>query len=153
MDLTVQTPVKKKVTYHANYIGQWLVHPTAETQEELDAIEDWEEIICDYEEGLVDRTIFDSHHFHTVLISMGYAAQNMPRLVSMRYDLAASNRFRFNFKTRGQNSDAEWYLESPYRPTKQVADAWGCPLVELDTELELWDDKTLIATIPQWPPK
>ncbi|KAJ6109670.1 hypothetical protein N7486_001905, partial [Penicillium sp. IBT 16267x] len=133
--------------------GQWLVHPTTEEQEELDAMEDWEEIICGYEEGLVCRDILDSHHFNRVLISMGYAAQTMPRLVSMLYDLNHSYRFRFNFRPRGQNSDAEWYLESRYRPTKQVADAWGCPLVELDAELELWDHKTLVATIPQWPPK
>lgn len=84
---------------------------------------------------------------------MGYAAQNMPRLLSMLYDLNYSYRFRFKFQTRGQKSDPEWYLESRHRPTKQVADAWGCPLVELDAELELWDHKTLVATIPQWPPK
>jgi hypothetical protein len=41
----------------------------------------------------------------------------------------------FDFKTHGQSGNAEWVLESTYRPDQRVADAWKFSLVELDTRL------------------
>ncbi|KAL2829510.1 hypothetical protein BDW59DRAFT_159095 [Aspergillus cavernicola] len=85
----------------------------------------------------LDRPVFETEHFHRVLISLGHAARRMPRLLSMRYDLDHSPRFLFTFVTRSEagGAGAEWSLESPYRPDQRVAGAWGCPLVELDAEL------------------
>ncbi|KAL4872563.1 hypothetical protein BDV12DRAFT_210499 [Aspergillus spectabilis] len=105
--------------------SKWLLHPTPEGQAEIDAIEDWEEIICDIKAGIIDRPVFETDRFHRVLISLDYAAHRMPRLRSMRYDLDHSPRFLFTFKTRNDAGRATWSLKSPYRPDQGVVAAWG----------------------------
>lgn len=58
--------------------------------------------------------------------------------------------FRFEFKPHGSDGETEWFLQSIYRPDQRVADAWKCPLVELDADLPEVSIKKLSATIPDW---
>ncbi|KAJ5995746.1 hypothetical protein N7481_002723 [Penicillium waksmanii] len=127
--------------------GQWVAHPTREDQIEIDEVEDWEMIICDLEEGTIDRPIFDREHFHRTLISLGYAARHMPCLKYMQYHLDHRTHFRFEFKPHGSSGKAEWMLYSHYRPNQQVMDVWERPLVgsELDAKLPATLIRTTIA--------
>ncbi|KAJ5552812.1 hypothetical protein N7494_002190 [Penicillium frequentans] len=127
--------------------GLWIVHPTPEDQSEIDEVEDWERIICDYEEGTISRPIFDREHFHRTLISLGHAARLMPRLRYMQYSLAHNPNFKFEFKPHASSGKAEWQLYSLCRPDQRVADAWKCSLAELDAKLPA---KLIRTTIEDW---
>ncbi|KAL2802709.1 hypothetical protein BJX63DRAFT_440664 [Aspergillus granulosus] len=146
--------------------GQWLVHATPEhlaKSHPIDDFVDWERVVCDVEEGYLDRTVLDAKHFNRLLIALGHAARQMPRLRYIKYLLDHGCRFQFIFCTpagRGSmandgDAGAKWYCEydSSYAPDPRVAAAWGCPLVELGAETKILDSiKELTVTIPSWPP-
>lgn len=58
--------------------------------------------------------------------------------------------FRFKSKPHGSDGEAEWLLQSIYRPDQRVADAWKCPLVELDANFPEVSIKELSATTSDW---
>lgn len=118
-----------------------------EDQEMVNGIEDWTEIIYDGDQGEAERSIFEAEHFHRLLISLGHAAYNMPRLTFMKYSLNHPTHFDFELKVRPQRREAEWSLESNYRPDQRVAEAWRSPLVELDEKLRSENDKLLDTII------
>ncbi|KAL3474628.1 hypothetical protein BJX99DRAFT_175093 [Aspergillus californicus] len=134
--------------------GQWLVHPTPKDQAELDAIEDMEETIFNPWAAVTDLPIFETEHFHRVLISLGHAARRMPLLICMIYDLDHEPRFLFVFHTRSEVGHGdEWGLESPYHIDERVAGAWGCPsLLELEAETEA-DEEKVLSKVVEWPLK
>jgi hypothetical protein len=116
---------------------------------EIDEIDDWERIICDLEEGIIDRPIFDSDYFHRTLISLRHAARLMPRLKYMLYELGHTPNFRFEFEPDASSGKAAVQLHCPdlYHPNQSVADAWKCLLADLDADLRM---KLIRTTIENW---
>ncbi|KAJ5092760.1 hypothetical protein N7456_008621 [Penicillium angulare] len=145
--------------------GQWIVHPSPEDQNVIDAIEDWREIIINRDKGNVARPILDSEHFSRVLISLGYAARRMPRLSTMQYTVYLDEHlwkyyFHFSFKRERQTSAAEWCFHpsewcfhSPYNPNQQVREAWSCRPGNQDEE-ELLPNRMRIlkVDVSHWSP-
>ncbi|KAE8403241.1 hypothetical protein BDV37DRAFT_294665 [Aspergillus pseudonomiae] len=133
---------------HLEYIKapcQWLALPTAEWQEEIDEIEDWEEEICDYESGCVDRSINDDEQFHRFFISLGYAARYMPRLRYIQFSLDHGPTTTFSFRRDLDPITAEWLSEADpeYRPDERVAKAWGFRLEDIEIT-GAWDMESVV---------
>ncbi|KAI2829626.1 hypothetical protein CBS147321_6783 [Aspergillus niger] len=143
-------------TIELNYVpcwlpsGKWLTHPTPEYEARIAAIEDWEWIICHSEEGFVDRPVFETEQFHRLFISMGHAAQRMPRLTSIIFQLNSSVHLRFDFRvTTGRNAIATWFSQVDYRPDHRVAAAWNFS----EKDLELVDfGQAYSVRFTNWPP-
>ncbi|KNG81400.1 hypothetical protein ANOM_010509 [Aspergillus nomiae NRRL 13137] len=133
--------------------GQWLALPTAEWQEEIDEIEDWEEEICDYESGCVDRSINDDEQFHRFFISLGYAARHMPRLRYIQFSLDHGPTTTFSFRRDLDPITAEWLSEADpeYRPDERVAKAWGFRLEDIEI-MGAWDMESVVR-FAYWPPE
>ncbi|KAL6228665.1 hypothetical protein BDW75DRAFT_246469 [Aspergillus navahoensis] len=121
--------------------GQWLAAPDASDQEEINNISDWEDEICDYERGFVDRPVLETEQFHRLFISWGHAARHaMPQIAEMKFSLDHSPAIQFTFSaaTGGDNAEAdragatlEWVASCGlYRPDRRVARAWGFELDE-----------------------
>ncbi|PYI20300.1 hypothetical protein BO99DRAFT_421681 [Aspergillus violaceofuscus CBS 115571] len=66
-------------------LRRWVTLHLPERQKELDAIEDWSDIIRDVERGYGDRKLLDGEHVQRVLISLGHAVRRMPKLTSLSY--------------------------------------------------------------------
>ncbi|KAF7616232.1 hypothetical protein AFLA_009730 [Aspergillus flavus NRRL3357] len=114
--------------------GQWLALPTPDDQEQIDKIEDWEEEICDWESGCVDRSTNDDEQFHRFFISLGYAARHMPLLRSIEFELNHNPTTSFNFKRDSDTTTAKWESDADpeYRPDERVAKAWGFQLKDME---------------------
>ncbi|KAJ5408261.1 hypothetical protein N7509_002144 [Penicillium cosmopolitanum] len=125
--------------------GEWVAHPTPEDQLRIDEVKDWEFIICDLEEGLIERPIFDREHFYRTLISLGHTARHMPCLRYMKYRLGHTTHFEFEFELDSSSGEAEWLLDSPFRPDQRVADVWKFPLEDEDVKLP-----PMSITIADW---
>ncbi|RAH67930.1 uncharacterized protein BO66DRAFT_456191 [Aspergillus aculeatinus CBS 121060] len=97
--------------------GRWVTLHLPERQKELDAIEDWSDIIRDVERGCGDRKLLDTDHFQRVLISLGHAARRMPNLTSLSYVIDAYPEFELLVGFTPYEH-AELSLYSEHRPDK-----------------------------------
>ncbi|KAJ5871148.1 uncharacterized protein N7529_003501 [Penicillium soppii] len=82
--------------------GEVTYHNTQEDQIERDKIEDWEELICDGEAGWGWPNLPTEEHFHRLLISLGYAAQRMPRLQNLKLDVVHHQPFAVSLQNKDQ---------------------------------------------------
>ncbi|QRD84921.1 hypothetical protein F9C07_2166166 [Aspergillus flavus] len=133
--------------------GQWLALPTPDDQEQIDKIEDWEEEICDWESGCVDRSTNDDEQFHRFFISLGYAARHMPLLRSIEFELNHNPTTSFNFKRDSDTTTAKWESDADpeYRPDERVAKAWGFQLKDMEITGP-WDLQSIVR-FAYWPPQ
>ncbi|KAL6228740.1 hypothetical protein BDW75DRAFT_134398 [Aspergillus navahoensis] len=145
--------------------GKWLADPEAEDQEEINNISDWEDEICNYERGFVDRPVLDTEQFHRLFISWGHAARHaMAQIVLMKFSLDHSPTVQFTFSVAGgggcgDNAEAdgatlEWVVSCGYRPDQRVARAWGFEVDEIlgtdDTGSDEEEDFSVV--LPRWRP-
>ncbi|QMW33329.1 hypothetical protein G4B84_008760, partial [Aspergillus flavus NRRL3357] len=135
----------KRVAYNALGECQWLALPTPDDQEQIDKIEDWEEEICDWESGCVDRSTNDDEQFHRFFISLGYAARHMPLLRSIEFELNHNPTTSFNFKRDSDTTTAKWESDADpeYRPDERVAKAWGFQLKDMEITGP-WDLQSIV---------
>ncbi|KAJ5520688.1 hypothetical protein N7463_001141, partial [Penicillium fimorum] len=125
----------------------------ADEQAEIDNIGDWDLGIC---HGKLDikRSIQDEDHFHRLLISLGYAAQRMPRLEYMEFEMVfkAELDYVFTLEFFNDNDGAilTWDCEFGYRPDSRVARAWGFCLDDLDIDSP--HNGVYSVMPPRWPP-
>jgi hypothetical protein len=71
-------------------------------------------------------------HFQRLLISLGYAAQRMPCLKSLKFGVDEDDHFNLEF----QNADEitlEWQSDYEFRPDIRVGKAWGFVSIPRDT--------------------
>ncbi|KAL2815309.1 hypothetical protein BJX63DRAFT_390073 [Aspergillus granulosus] len=96
-------------------------------------------------------------HFHRLVISLGYAAQDMPRLKIIDITLYERPRANLNF-TSGRGAEGSiakrstliFESYSGYKPDKRIAAAWGFSLDDLVVEdsgqwertSATWEDQT-----------
>ncbi|KAJ9299414.1 hypothetical protein DTO271G3_3036 [Paecilomyces variotii] len=136
--------------------GEWLLHSTAELQAEVAAIDDWNAEICDLERGWSYRELINYDDFHRLFSSMGYAAQQMPRLSKINFvgDFASKNTFHFVYDPSTGMFTATWESYSQYQPNDQVAKTWGFKLEDMEDD-EISRGYGLITStvrFPMWPP-
>ncbi|GFF79356.1 hypothetical protein IFM47457_04891, partial [Aspergillus lentulus] len=127
--------------------GEWLFHPTPEIYDEtevpnIESPELWD--IRLIEESPYDRTVMNFEHFHRLFIAMGYAAQRMPRLKTIRLVVLADDQSTFEFSTdhlTGRRT-VTWASGTGYRPDERVAQAWGFVLENVDF-IDYWEGKAV----------
>jgi hypothetical protein len=81
-------------------------------------------------------------HFHRLFISLGYAAQHMPRLKSINTSMVHTPDTQFKFISGrevgegllGNRPTLSFDSMSGYKPDERVADAWGFSLDDLEIE-------------------
>lgn len=69
----------------------------------------------------------------------------MPCLRYMKYRLGHTTHFEFEFELDSSSGEAEWLLDSPFRPDQRVADVWKFPLEDEDVKLP-----PMSITIADW---
>ncbi|PYI31154.1 hypothetical protein BP00DRAFT_475529 [Aspergillus indologenus CBS 114.80] len=129
--------------------GRWVTLHLPERQKELDAIEDWTDIIHDEDKVNEDRELLDTEHFQRVLISLGYAARRMPKLTSLAYALEGNPDFDLLVEFAPYER-AQLLLYSELRPDERAAAAWNCPFESLPALEGRW--RGLETVISPWPP-
>ncbi|KAL3470376.1 hypothetical protein BJX99DRAFT_264305 [Aspergillus californicus] len=159
-------PLDDSRTYHWPYLkvlildevppflpsGKWLADPEASDQEEIANISDWEDEICNYERGFVDRPVQDTEQFHRLFTSWGHAARNgMPQIASMKFSLDHSPSLRFSFSVAGDAATLEWVTGCAYRLDRRVARAWGFDVDELGMDELGFDEEEFSVALPRWP--
>ncbi|KAJ6100023.1 hypothetical protein N7467_001558 [Penicillium canescens] len=55
-------------------------------------------------------------HFHRLLISMGYAAQRMPSLKILRFEIQSENEFILYFRNTADEITLGWECYPEYQP-------------------------------------
>ncbi|KAJ6083866.1 hypothetical protein N7467_008001 [Penicillium canescens] len=125
--------------------GEFHYEFSAERQAEIDEINeqnDWLAEICDTERGWWGREVRIEEHFQRLFISLGYAAQHMPCLKSLKFGVDEDDHFNLEF----QNADEitlEWQSYYEFRPDSRVAKAWGFDLDDVIIE----DQSPVICTV------
>jgi hypothetical protein len=107
------------------------------------------------EESPYDRTVMNFEHFHRLFIAMGYAAQRMPRLKTIRLLVLADEQSTFEFSTDQSTGrrTVTWASGTGYRPDERVAQAWGFDLEEVEF-IDRWEGKDVETNVifNSWPP-
>lgn len=93
-------------------------------------------MICDVEAGWAWPDLPTEEHFHRLLISLGYAAQRMPRLKSVKLEVESHRPFTFCLQKKADQIILEWECFHPYRPDGRVAKAWDFDLDDVKTQYE-----------------
>ncbi|GIC87126.1 F-box protein [Aspergillus udagawae] len=137
--------------------GEWLFDPDDCKKTEVPNLEapDWEDIRL-IEESPYDRTLMNFEHFHRVFIAMGYAAQHMPLLKTIRLLVLADGQSTFDFSTdqvSGRRT-VTWASATGYKPDERVAQAWGFNPDDIDF-IDHWEgrDVETNVTFHSWPPE
>ncbi|CAG8899926.1 unnamed protein product [Penicillium egyptiacum] len=130
--------------------GEPTYHNTPEDQSEIDEIENWEDVICDVEAGWGWPELPTKEHFHRLLISLGYAAQRMPRLKNVKIEVESHRQFTFCLQNKADQIILKWECFHPYRPDSRVAKAWDFDLDDVKVHPQYEDETSVI--LRTWPP-
>ncbi|GFF50872.1 hypothetical protein IFM61606_03416 [Aspergillus udagawae] len=137
--------------------GEWLFDPDDCKKTEVPNLEalDWEDIRL-IEESPYDRTLMNFEHFHRVFIAMGYAAQHMPLLKTIRILVLADGQSTFDFSTdqvSGRRT-VTWASATGYKPDERVAQAWGFNPDDIDF-IDHWEGRDVETNVifHSWPPE
>ncbi|KAJ6101037.1 hypothetical protein N7499_000667, partial [Penicillium canescens] len=139
------------------YVRPWLpsgeptYHYTAEDQAEINQIDDWDWEICDLERGWLGPTERIEEHFHRLLISMGYAAQRMPSLKSLRFEIQSENEFILYFRNTADEITLGWECYPEYQPDERVAKAWN--IDPDDSKVDFAYQYEASVALKSWPPE
>ncbi|KAJ6048450.1 uncharacterized protein N7446_011133 [Penicillium canescens] len=139
------------------YVRPWLpsgeptYHYTAEDQAEINQIDDWDWEICDLERGWLGPTERIEEHFHRLLISMGYAAQRMPSLKSLRFEIQSENEFILYFRNTADEITLGWECYPEYQPDERVAKAWN--IDPDDSKVDFAYQYDASVALKSWPPE
>ncbi|KAL2813345.1 hypothetical protein BDW59DRAFT_154852, partial [Aspergillus cavernicola] len=162
--LCMEWPSLKRIKIETtNYLpsGEWFFDPTPEEDESNtiahfndSASEDsYDTQLVVLEEIPYERSELRVEMCHRAYISLGYAAQHMPRLTSIEYllPLQPGTEFRFSKDQVSGNATITWETGSMYEPDKRVAEAWGYQLDDMEF---LVKDPPMWPTVrlPCWPP-
>jgi hypothetical protein len=85
-------------------------------------------MICDVEAGWGGPELRTEEHFHRLLISLGYAAQRMPRLKNMKIEVESVYNFTLYLQQKADQITLEWECHPPYWPDSRMAKAWNFDL-------------------------
>lgn len=106
------------------------------------------------------RKIMHYEAFHRLFASMGYAAQRMPRLSTIKFDIdhGITNEFSFYRDQPSGIVTAEWQSHSLYIPDERVTTAWGVGLDDIkvkEKEVDWHSSPLFVSTITylSWPPE
>ncbi|KAJ5427214.1 hypothetical protein N7465_002284 [Penicillium sp. CMV-2018d] len=130
--------------------GEPTYHNTPEDQSEIDEIENWEDVICDVEAGWGWPELPIEEHFHRLLISLGYAAQRMPRLKNVKIEVESHRQFTFCLQNKADQIILKWECFYPYRPDSRMAKAWDFDLDDVKSHPQYEDKSSVI--LRTWPP-
>ncbi|KAJ5510019.1 hypothetical protein N7453_002122 [Penicillium expansum] len=108
-------------------------HNTQEEQAEIDKIENWEDVICDVEEGWGWPELWIEKHFHRPFISHGYAARRMPLLKSIKCEVDSYHKFTLYLRNTVDELTLGWECYHAYRLDSWVAKAWDFDLDNVKT--------------------
>jgi hypothetical protein len=75
-------------------------------------------------------------------MSLGYAAQRMPCLKSLKFGVDEDDHFNLEFQNADENT-LEWQSNYEFRPDSRVAKAWGFGLDDVNME----DQSPVICTV------
>jgi hypothetical protein len=131
--------------------GEPTYHYTTEDQAEINQIDDWDWEICDLERGWLGPTERIEEHFHRLLISMGYAAQHMPSLKSLRFEIQSENEFILYFRNTADEITLGWECCPEYQPDERVAKAWNIDPDDMKVDFAYQYDASV--ALKSWPPE
>ncbi|PWY65691.1 hypothetical protein BO70DRAFT_366642 [Aspergillus heteromorphus CBS 117.55] len=123
--------------------GEYLFRYSRQKEAEVARIDDWEDAICDREIWpWPDRELVKDELFQRLFISLGYAVQRMPRLISASHNFKAhgreeweeprENSFLYHQRDSTGPFVAEWVSEGGYQPDERVAAAWGFRMKDIE---------------------
>jgi hypothetical protein len=105
-------------------------------------------VLCNLEEGWIQRDVRIEEHFQRLFISLGYAVQRMPCLKSLYFEVAWTNDSEFRFENVDKVS-SDWDCSPLFRPDSRVAEAWR--FKRDDLIIDEWRD-TCTIYFATWPP-
>ncbi|CAG8008295.1 unnamed protein product [Penicillium nalgiovense] len=136
--------------------GQWIFLPDGEEQETIDyiyAIGGWDDEIYEKKSD-AERALVDIDQLHRLFISLGYAAQRMPRLKRMEFVLTSKFEWYYAFSLFFFNNPdtitLTWHCDFSYRPDSRFARAWDFCLD--DVVIDSPREGTCSVALQAWPP-
>jgi hypothetical protein len=138
-------------------LGEWLFDTVDYKKTKMPNLEapDWEDYRL-IQGSPYDRTLMNFEHFHRLFIAMGYAAQRMPRLKTIRLLVLADKQSTFEFSTDQFNGrkTVTWASATGYKPDERVAQAWKFDLKDVDF-VDHWEGRDVETNFifHSWPPE
>ncbi|OQE40942.1 hypothetical protein PENCOP_c005G03533 [Penicillium coprophilum] len=102
-------------------MGEPTYHYTAKHQAENKQIDDWDWEICDLKRGWIEPTQRIEEHFHRLLVSMGYAAQHMLSLKSLRFEIQSENECKLYIRNSVNEVTLGWECLLEYQPDERAS--------------------------------
>lgn len=107
-------------------------------------------MICDVEAGWGWPELPTEEHLHRLLISLGYAAQRMPRLKNVQIEVESHRQFTICLQNKADQIILRWECFYPYRPDSRMAKAWDFNLDDVKSHSQYEDKSSVI--LRTWPP-
>ncbi|KAJ5782093.1 hypothetical protein N7457_003867 [Penicillium paradoxum] len=131
--------------------GESVYSYTAEDQAMIDEIDDWDMELSDPERGWDRPSEMIDEHFHRVFISMGYAAQHMPRLKFLNFENDTRYPFYLYFQKIADKTTLVWGRYPILRPDERGLKAWNIDPDDLKLDIEDKDNTSVV--LKNWPPQ